>query len=80
MQGAVRDFLACKKGRMKALDKIWEAYEFQYIAVRYAFYMLHCAVLFFSFPSLHIPPCCHCCCFEAISVYFYCFLLFLLVV
>ena len=35
VQGAVRDFLACKRARMKVLDKIWDMYELRYVTVRY---------------------------------------------
>jgi hypothetical protein len=34
IQGAVRDFLACKKGRILALERIWDAYEHQFILTK----------------------------------------------
>jgi hypothetical protein len=34
IQGAIRDFLACKKGRILALERIWDAYEHQYLLTK----------------------------------------------
>lgn len=37
IQCAVRDFLACKKARITALERIWDAYEYQYISSKCGF-------------------------------------------